>query len=702
MRQRSPTSTVRSAGRPAGPAGRTAPSREAGVPASPAAAARRVIGVASRGILKIPGLADFLDAQPELVSRWNSARFDTIAGWGRKPTSRTARLLAEQNGVPFLTLEDGFLRSVGRGDQDPPMSIVVDDLGIYYDATAPSRLEVMIPAPLDEAQTVRARALIAGWRRARISKYNHARDPSTPLPERFVLVADQTYGDDSIRCGLADPGSFQLALRMALEENPEATVVVKTHPDVWAGRKRGHFDLHALSFTDRVRVMGEDCHPALLLERAEAVYAVTSQLGFEALLWGRPVRCFGMPFYAGWGLTQDEQAPPERRGRASLEQLVHAALVRYPRYRDGERGRRCEVEAVLSHLALQRRMAARFPRDVFAVGFSAWKRRAIRQFLAGSEVHFSRSTHGIPDNATVAIWGDRGGSLPAAGTLIRVEDGFLRSIGLGADMERPLSLALDPVGMYYDPREASALERILSKHPFDDRLVERAGRLRERIVSERLTKYNLADQAWSRPDTDKQVVLVPGQVERDASIRYGSPRIKTNIHLLRAVRTALPKAHIVYKPHPDVVAGLRDPGNDESHAHREADEVVTEGSVIAMLDKIDELHTMTSLAGFEAVIRGKPVTCYGQPFYCGWGLTTDRLPAARRGRRLSVDALVAGCLILYPTYVSRTTGHFLTPEQAVDALVAWRETSTGTPYLRRKALRLERWVLSGLRTIRRG
>jgi capsular polysaccharide export protein len=404
-----------------------------------------------------------------------------------------------------------------------------------------------------------------------------------------------------------------------------------------------------------------------------------------------------MPFYAGWGLTQDEQAPPERRGRARLEQLVHAALVGYPRYRDAERGRLCEVEAVLAHLALQRRMQGRFPREVHAVGFSAWKRRAIRQFLSGSRVHFSRSTRGVPEGAAVAIWGDRGGTLPAAKTLIRVEDGFLRSIGLGADMERPLSLALDPIGIYYDPRQPSALERILAKHPFDAALLERAAQLRRRIVGAKLTKYNLAGQPWTRPDTAKRVLLVPGQVEQDASVRCGSPRIKTNLGLLRAVRAACPEAHIVYKPHPDVVAGLRDPGGDEALARLESDEVVAEGSVIAMLDQVDEIHTLTSLTGFEALIRERPVTCYGQPFYSGWGLTTDRLPVERRGRPLSIDALTAGCLILYPTYVSRATGRFITPEEAVDALVAWRETSTGTPLLRRQALRLERWILSKLR-----
>jgi capsular polysaccharide export protein len=76
-------------------------------------------------------------------------------------------------------------------------------------------------------------------------------------------------------------------------------------------------------------------------------------------------------------------------------------------------------------------------------------------------------------------------------------------------------------------------------------------------------------------------------------------------------------------------------------------------------------------------MRGKKVVTHGMPFYAGWGLTEDagmtREVAARRDRRLSLEELIAGTLILYPTYVSRETGRFITPEQALDELLTWRE-----------------------------
>ena len=146
-------------------------------------------------------------------------------------------------------------------------------------------------------------------------------------------MIDQTANDNSIVGGWANPKSFSRMLRAALNENRKSLVVVKIHPDVWAGKKVGHFSPDDLKQSTRIQVLAEDYHPVSLLKNAEALYTVTSQLGFEGLLHGKLVRCFGMPFYAGWGLTHDDLRPPRRRMPASIEQLAHAALIKYPRYR---------------------------------------------------------------------------------------------------------------------------------------------------------------------------------------------------------------------------------------------------------------------------------------------------------------------------------------------------------------------------------
>lgn len=645
-----------------------------------------MIGLTSWKLSRLPGLGAFLDgAAFGWAPPWGG-RYEAVAGWGLKPSGVRARHIAARRRLPLMLLEDGFLRSVERSD--PPLSLVVDDLGTHYDSGAPSRLERLIAAPLDEAKAGRARALMAAWRQQRVSKYNHAREYGGELPERYVLVVDQTFGDASIRHGAADPSSFQRMLQAALSENPDCTVVVKTHPDVFTRGKSGYFELAQLTGTDRVIAVAQDCHPTRLIEKARAVYAVTSQMGFEALMWGVPVRCFGMPFYAGWGLTGDELAAPARRGPVLLEQLVHAALIDYPRYIDPETGGRCEAERVIEHVGLQRAMRARFPEKVYAVGFSRWKRPIIKRFMAGSAIRFASGFDAVPPGAAVAVWGSR--DAEGREPVIRVEDGFLRSVGLGADFTQPLSWVQDERGIYYDSSRPSALEHLLATAAFEPELVERAARLRAMIAEAGITKYNVGAAAWGRPKTDKKVILVPGQVESDASIRLGTRDTCTNADLMRAARALEPGAHLVYKPHPDVLAGVRTGLAREQEAFGLADEVVTDVGIAAMLPQVDEVHTMTSLVGFEALTRGVAVTCHGQPFYSGWGLTRDVFPLERRQRRLTLDELVAGALILYPAYVGRVSGRFITPELAVRELIAWRgrAPAAGRPGLRRLVSRM--------------
>jgi len=315
------------------------------------------------------------------------------------------------------------------------------------------------------------------------------------------------------------------------------------------------------------------------------------------------------------------------------------------------------------------------PASLYAVGFPRWKRPIVREFLPDSLVQFVRRPEDAPHDATLLVWGQayRDEQRP----VIRMEDAFLRSVGLGADLVRPLSLVLDRRGVYYDATGPSDLEHLLQTTDFTPELKARAQRLRERIVSKGLSKYNVGRSGWQRPAGDVRVILVPGQVESDASIRYGAPAVKTNMGLLQAVRAANPSAYVVYKPHPDVLAGLRAEGQDESESQRWSNEIVTDVSMGALLPLVDEVQVLTSLAGFEALLRGKPVTCYGQPFYAGWGITDDRVPMDRRTRRLTLDELVAGALILYPTYVSRRTRTLATPEQILDELLSWRQLTAG-------------------------
>ena len=185
------------------------------------------------------------------------------------------------------------------------------------------------------------------------------------------------------------------------------------------------------------------------------------------------------------------------------------------------------------------------------------------------------------------------------------------------------------------------------------------------------------------------MVLVPGQVESDASIRYGAGPLRTNRALLEAVRAAEPEAWILYKPHPDVVAGLRPERGDGFAPHSLCDEVVTGAAIASLYDAVDAVHVLTSLAGFEALLRGREVHTWGLPFYAGWGLSHDRLTCERRRRRLELDELVWAALIAYPRYVSRRSGLFVEVEEAVEELARWREEPAGSLRLWQRLFR--RW-----------
>lgn len=325
---------------------------------------------------------------------------------------------------------------------------------------------------------------------------------------------------------------------------------------------------------------------------------------------------------------------------------------------------------------------------LFAHGFSLRKRRWVRAFTGRPDVRFVRHGASVSPGARLLLWG---GAPPPSGTpadvrVVRLEDGFVRSVGLGAELVRPLSWVVDDLGIHFDPRTPSRLEHLLQHGSFSAADIARAAALRERIVRAGLTKYNLPGTSWRAATGGRPIVLVAGQVETDASLAAGTGDFRSNLALLQAARRARPDAWLVYRPHPDVVAGLRAPGRGEADAHRFCDEVASAASLPELLAQAEEVHVLTSLTGFEALLRGRRVVCWGQPFYAGWGLTEDRHPHPRRTRRPALDELVAAALLRYPVYLDRQ-GRHCTPEHALDELLHWRARQPAGPAWWRRWLR---------------
>jgi capsular polysaccharide export protein len=300
---------------------------------------------------------------------------------------------------------------------------------------------------------------------------------------------------------------------------------------------------------------------------------------------------------------------------------------------------------------------------VAALGFAHWKKPTVAPLLwNGRETPFRRSLPQLGPQDIVALWRSRvapaDNAKLAAQPVLEVEDGFIRSAGLGADCVPPLSIIVDGRGVHFDPNLPSDLEDLLEHGTFAPDLLARAAALRTAIVAAGISKYEQgASGSLPRPGGARRHVLVPGQVEDDRAVTSGGA-LSSNLELLRRARAAAgPDAFVIYKPHPDVLAGHRRGLIAASDAQQFADAVETEAAMAGLIAMVDELHVNSSLAGFEALLRGKPVSVHGVPFYAGWGLTRDlgEVPARRTARR-SLDELVAAALLLYPRYLDPETG----------------------------------------------
>lgn len=414
-------------------------------------------------------------------------------------------------------------------------------------------------------------------------------------------------------------------------------------------------------------VVSDDIDPWPLIEGARTIHAPrSSEIALLALAAGRLV-----VDHAGAPVDDEDGA------------LFDSGLLGGLGYRHPIEGRPIDVMEAIGILGEWRRQIDANRGVAVATGIAFWKRREIARLLwdgRSDPIAFLKPSTAIERAArmkqAVVAWPARvprdfEGQAVAAGVAVRwIEDGFLRSVGLGSALVPPLSVTVDDLGPHFDPAQPSRLEQILSTHPFDDALRQRAGALRQTIVAGRIGKYQAGGTGGmlSVPP-GRRVVLVIGQVADDLSVVRGGGAVAGNLDLLRRVRAEEPAAYVIYRPHPDVQAGHRSGAIADADADRHADMVMQSGSLDAAFGVVDAVHVLTSLTGFEALLRGCRVVTHGGPFYAGWGLTDDRgASTGRRTRRLTVDELVAGALIVYPRYLDPRTGLPCTVEAFIDGV----------------------------------
>lgn len=429
-------------------------------------------------------------------------------------------------------------------------------------------------------------------------------------------------------------------------------------------RKRSHSRLAR----DVAALPGQSDPWHIAESEAEVWAGADHEVTLVAALAQRPVRAFGQGRYSEC-LTRGD------------------GLVRAIQHEFGRHGFRCPFTGrpispsqAIEMLAEWRKLID-LNRDISAVlGVAGWKRPTVDPLLwdgAAGPRHSRRLPTQAESTGRLVAWKSRTTravlhQLEGSGVRqAEIEDGMIRGVGLGANCIPPLSIVVDHSGIYFDPSRPSDLERILQTADLDDRLLHRAVRLREQLVAAGVSKYG-GGNAGARKSAGQRQILVIGQVEDDRSILSGGAG-QSNLELLQKARSLEPDAWLIFRPHPDVEAGHRKGHVPDETALLYANEVERGGSIISLIESVNEVHCITSLAGFEALLRGKPVTTHGVPFYAGWGLTKDlgRIPASRTRRR-SLDELVAATLILYPRYIDPVTRLPCQPEVLLERLASGR------------------------------
>ena len=371
----------------------------------------------------------------------------------------------------------------------------------------------------------------------------------------------------------------------------------------------------------------------------------------------------------------------KRRGARSLEKLFYAVYLKYPLYLDPI----SQEQTDFWHIAHYLSRAARHVRDmsgtlyVFGMSYRSifhkergtpWKKKDLMPFLQ-TEYNQVVFVHNADDaikkgilqenHAKIVVWGYRYQEdiqkildqkiIPT----IRIEDGFIRSFGLGKDFIPPFSLVFDKGNLYYNAsdKNASDVHHLLQEKPIP--YLEKIGNdILEAIRKDNITKYNIDHYCSVSFKTDKTILCVIGQVPNDASLQYGGlpEHIKNNTDLLKYARQHFPDHFILFKPHPDIMAGHVE-GEDLAQIEKYADKVDLDHSLTSLIDASDHILTMTSLAGLEAIIRHKKVTVLGKPFYKGYGFCEGE-----QQTNMSLAHFIYKIYCDYPLYIDGGKGAY--------------------------------------------
>jgi capsular polysaccharide export protein len=321
---------------------------------------------------------------------------------------------------------------------------------------------------------------------------------------------------------------------------------------------------------------------------------------------------------------------------------------------------------------------------VLLAGFEYEKRKVLRRLFPGHRLRFM--PHWLPaswqlrvierhGNCAHWVWSRRDSRLLtselwAANTIVRFEDGFVRSNGLNVEKALSMSYTRDKTGLHFDSTRISDIEILLATADFSARSADilEAKKLIAFMHENTLSKYGRGPV--SQYDLPPGSVLVLGQVEDDASVLANPDGLQTNVQLLNKALQENDPSRVFYRAHPDVSAGLRPARSNPEDLIYKEQIVPASVSISKLLQSKPLVYTISSLGGFEALAAGAQVKTFGGPFYAGWGLTEDYLTFDRRRRKLTVEEIFLIAYQDYAFYFDPRTGAPLTLRETLEFIAS--------------------------------
>ncbi|BFM01538.1 capsular polysaccharide biosynthesis protein [Psychrobacter alimentarius] len=208
-----------------------------------------------------------------------------------------------------------------------------------------------------------------------------------------------------------------------------------------------------------------------------------------------------------------------------------------------------------------------------------------------------------------------------------LEDGFIRSGPDDDSSTPPLSIVMDSQAPYFDTTRPNDLTDLIANFDFEQDGYDEAlaQEMLDYYVSHRVSKYNHQPYIDVTPiygTKDRERILVLGQVPHDDSLKYGGGKDFTLLDVVKKAISENPNAQIIVKPHPMT---LDNPNIVSTLIELDCLVLTQSIHLVDALETIDHVYTITSLGGFEALLRGIKVTTLGQPFYKNYCSNTSEL-----------------------------------------------------------------------------